>query len=130
MNILCKDGSINGHNQYISIPYEIIESALITAFEQGSYYWAHIEWEDPRTNCKGRFEDLLEEGWSIVFTDKDNGKHLGVLTLESIKNNMGKFKKGIEEYPHMWFEFMDYGGDSNVADIALQYWVMGAEVYC
>ena len=112
MNILCKDGSINGHNQYISIPYEIIESALITAFEQGSYYWAHIEWEDPRTNCKGRFEDLLEEGWSIVFTDIVSGEHLGVLTLEAIKNNM------------------DYGGDSNVADIALQYWVMGAEVYC
>lgn len=136
--IFCENGEIMEQTQFISVSKDSIESALITAFEQGSSYWARIDWDDERTKIgsdrTSRGMDPIynsfQKDWQMVFLDKETGEELGLLNLEGIKKNMHAFNTWCNDgRATYWRSFEDYGGDAIIADVALQFWIMGKSVY-
>ncbi len=106
----------------IEITEQQISNWLITALEQGNN-WAKLD------HKISKYESTMNpftEGYSLVIRDENNGV-LGKVTLNKIKKGIKKF---ISENPKHLKDFLAYGGDSIVADMALQYVLFGKVVYC
>ena len=108
----------------IEITEEQISNWLITALEQGNACWAKL---DHKKSIYTHTMNPFTEGYSLVIRDSENNGVLGKVTLNKIKKGIKKF---ISENPKHLKDFLAYGGDSVVADMALQYVVLGKVVYC
>jgi len=114
----------------IEIADQAIQDLLTTALEGGSNYWYQINTLIPDFNPTRPYVDNLWDflcsGRSASIHDCEDDTYLGELSLEKIKIGTALM---ITEHPKLVGDILSGEGDAGVADMWLQYVVMGEIVY-
>lgn len=118
----------------ITIPLEItkdmFENIIVTSLEGGSNYWYMIHSISHDTDRHLPLSSQIAEGlydddtFEVIFHDCETDEYLGTLTQQSLVKGIQKAFKNGQLMPNDLEEM-----DANIADVFLQYAVMGEIIY-
>lgn len=122
------------------ITIEKVRTLLVSAFEEGSNYWMHLDSIDypPDTTEKDYIDNgkysigyynpcyvvPFHKDGAVIIQDIDNNHH--ALTKEKLHNGLITMS---QKYPQHFYDFLTGNYDSGTADLFLQLSLFNKEMY-